>query len=70
MKTIEEEEIELQKELSAKYGEVLNTKEATAKYDFLGFCAPFVVVRRKSDGVKGSLTFTHMPRLYYNFMEE
>ena len=28
---------------------------------------PFVVVRRKSDGVKGSLEFQHNPRYYFSF---
>lgn len=35
-----------------------------------GFMAPFCVVRRKSDGVRGSLMFNHDPRLYFNFMAE
>ena len=29
--------------------------------------APFVVVRRKGDGKKGSLEFQHQPRFYFNF---
>jgi hypothetical protein len=29
--------------------------------------APLVVVRRKADGVKGSLEFQHMPRYYFGF---
>lgn len=29
--------------------------------------APLVVVRRKADGVKGSLEFQHNPRFYFNF---
>jgi hypothetical protein len=29
--------------------------------------APLVVVRRKPDGVKGSLEFQHNPRLYFTF---
>jgi hypothetical protein len=33
----------------------------------IGFAAPFVVVRRKSDGVKGTLEFTHSPRVYFDF---
>lgn len=41
--------------------------EATALYDFVGFAAPYVVVRRKSDGQRGTLTFTHSPRLYFDF---
>jgi hypothetical protein len=32
--------------------------------------APFVVVRRKADGRKGSLEFQHHPRFYFNFMPD
>jgi hypothetical protein len=32
-----------------------------------GFLAPFVIVTRKADGVKGSLWFTHSPRVYFDF---
>lgn len=43
------------------------TEELQIDYEVLGFQAPFVVVRRKSDGVKGSLQFDHSPRIYYGF---
>lgn len=33
----------------------------------IGFCAPYVAVRRKSDGVEGLLEFTHSPRVYFDF---
>ncbi len=46
-----------------------NTKELIRDFDVKGFMAPFVVVVRKSDGVKGSLEFTHLPRLYFNWKE-
>ena len=39
-------------------------------FDVVGFMAPFVVVRRKSDGAKGSMEFTHNPRWYFNFVED
>ena len=37
--------------------------------DFIveGFAAPFVVARRRSDGVKGTLQFTHSPRVYFGW---
>lgn len=31
------------------------------------FAAPFVLVTRKADGVKGSLRFKHSPRVYFGF---
>ena len=33
----------------------------------IGFTAPLVVVRRKSDGQKGSLMFQASPRFYFGF---
>ena len=32
-----------------------------------GFAAPYVVVRRKSDGQRGTLMFQHSPRFYFGF---
>jgi hypothetical protein len=43
------------------------TEELIRDFTVEGFMAPFVVVTRKSDGVKGSLEFTHSPRVYFNF---
>jgi hypothetical protein len=37
------------------------------KFEVLGFMAPLVVVRRRSDGARGSLYFQHDPRFYYGF---
>ena len=46
------------------------TQELGRDFEVIGFMAPFVVVRRKSDGKKGSLEFTHNPRFYFNFVED
>jgi hypothetical protein len=46
------------------------TTQLAEEFEVLGFLAPFVVVRRKSDGVKGSMEFTHSPRFYFNFKED
>lgn len=43
------------------------TAEMQADFEVLGFMAPFVTVRRKSDGVLGSLEFKHSPRVYFGF---
>jgi hypothetical protein len=45
------------------------TTELQKDFDVIGFQAPFVVVVRKKDKVKGSLEFTHMPRVYFNWKE-
>ena len=54
--------------LEAQYGQVWETQELAADFEVIGFMAPFVAVRRKSDGKKGSLEFQHSPRFYYNFV--
>lgn len=53
--------------LEAAYGLVWNTDELRRDFAVIGFMAPYVVVRRKSDGQKGSLEFQANPRLYFNF---
>ena len=44
-----------------------DTAELQRDFEVLGFMAPFVVVRRRSDGAKGTLEFAHSPRVYFNF---
>lgn len=56
--------------LQGQYGEAWDTNELRRDFDVLGFMAPLVVVRRKSDGVRGSLEFQHSPRFYFNFQPE
>lgn len=53
--------------LEATYGQVWDTQQLGADFEVIGFMAPYVVVRRKADGVKGSLEFQHFPRFYFNF---
>jgi len=57
------------KELEEQYGQVWNTTELQEDFTVSGFMAPFVVVKRKSDNKRGSLSFDHMPRFYYDFKE-
>ena len=40
------------------------------EFDAIGFLAPLIVVSRKSDGVKGSLEFSHNPRYYFNWQAD
>ena len=56
--------------LEAQCGQVWDTQELGRDFQVLGFMAPFVVVCRKVDGVRGSLEFQHHPRLYFNFQPE
>ena len=48
----------------------MTTDEMRELYEVISFMAPLVVVRRRSDGVIGTLMFTHMPRFYYGFVED
>ena len=41
------------------------TEQLRDDFDVIGFAAPFVLVRRKSDGVRGTLKFRHNPRTYF-----
>jgi hypothetical protein len=56
--------------LEDQYGQVWDTHELGRDFQVLGFAAPLVVVRRKMDGVRGSLEFQHHPRFYFNFQPE
>lgn len=55
--------------LEAKHGQVWDVDQLQADFAVEGFMAPFVVVRRKSDGKLGSLSFQHSPRLYFGWAE-
>ncbi len=62
---------EIRERLEEEYGKgnVFTTEEASEKFDFIGFMAPFTVVKRKEDGVKGTLTFQDRPRFYFDFQK-
>jgi hypothetical protein len=54
--------------LEERYGQVWDSTQLAMDFEVLGFMAPYAVVRRKSDGRKGSLEFQHHPRLYFNLV--
>ena len=56
--------------LEATHGQVYDTQQLREQFEVLGFMAPLVVVRRRCDGVKGSLYFQHNPRFYYGFQAD
>lgn len=56
--------------LEAEHGQVWDTGQLAADFEVLGFMAPYVVTKRKSDGQKGSLLFQHQPRFYFSFQPE
>ncbi len=56
--------------LEAEHGQVWDTKQLGKDFEVLGFMAPFVVVKKRSSGIRGSLLFQHHPRLYHSFQPE
>lgn len=44
------------------------TEELLKDFEVLGFSAPYVSVRRRSDNQCGTLEFTHHPRVYFDFV--
>jgi len=50
-------------------GNVWDTDELSAAFEVQGFAAPFCMVRRRSDGVRGAVMFQHRPRFYFTFTE-
>ena len=57
-------------DMESKHGQVWDMKEIQQDFTIVGFMAPFVCVRRKSDGKKGTVIFQHDPRYYYSFSPE
>ena len=52
-------------DLAADGGQHWTAAELQRDFEVIGFAAPFVVVRRRSDGQRGSLEFVHQPRTYF-----
>ena len=56
--------------LEQRHGQVWDTSELQRDFEVLGFMSPLCVVRRRSDGTRGSIYFQHQPRFYYGFQPE
>jgi len=57
-------------ELESGGSEVWDTTELLRDFTVQGFMAPFAFVTQKSDGMSGTVTFQHEPRLYFDFLPE
>lgn len=44
-----------------------DTAELQRDFEVTAFGAPYVSVRRRADNVRGTLEFTHSPRVYFNW---
>lgn len=53
--------------LEAKYGQVWSPAEVERDFNVLGFAAAFLLVSRKSDGTKGSLSYQDEQRFYFDW---
>lgn len=51
-------------------GAIWDTQELQRDFEVLGFAAPFVIVKRRSDGAQGSLSFTSLPRVYFDWVPD
>jgi len=56
--------------LEKEHDQVWDVTEMQRDFEVEGFMAPYVVVRRRSDGKRGTLTFQHWPRFYWGFLED
>ncbi len=56
--------------LEKEHGQVWTLAELKKEFEITGFMAPMVLVRRKSDGQRGSMYFQRSPRFYYGFQPE
>lgn len=55
------------KELESEFGQIWDTQQLQKDFKVLQFRAPFVIVKRRSDGVLGTLFFQHAPRYYWGW---
>ncbi len=53
-----------------QYGEgnVWNTDELQKEFEVQSFAAPFCIVRQRSTGKRGAVSFQHSPRFYFDFI--
>lgn len=65
----DQEKTEFRAALTAQFGDTWDTTELQQVYSVEGLGGGLCVVTRKSDGKRGSLDFTHMPRFYHSFQE-
>jgi hypothetical protein len=56
--------------LEAEYGQVWDTQEMQRDFEAVGFMAPYIVVRERKTGTKGSLMFQHSPRFYFKWQAD
>ncbi len=69
--SVEEDTVDQAREkLAAQYGQLWDTQQLQEEFAVQGFMAPYITVRRKSDGATGTLQFTHSPRFYFRWQPD
>lgn len=53
--------------LEDEHGQVWDTQQIQEDFTVHSFAAPYISVTRKSDKVKGTMVFQHLPRFYFSF---
>ena len=46
------------------------TDELREDFEVIAFLAPYVMVKRRSDGATGTMMFSHLPRYYHSWKED
>jgi len=57
-------------ELEKKHGQIWDKAQLLEQFEVIGFMAPFVVVKDRKTGQRGSLEFQHGPRFYFNWLPD
>jgi len=61
---------DLKESIESREEKTWDTNQLGEDFEVLSFAAPFVIVRRKSDGQKGAMMFQHRPRFYWGFIKD
>jgi len=56
--------------LHREKGRIWDAQEMSEEFDVESILTPFVIVRRRADGVRGTLMYQASPRFYFDFREE
>lgn len=56
--------------MDTEEGQIWTTDQLREDFEVLAFLAPWVMVKRRSDGAKGTLEFIHRPRVYFDWSPE
>jgi hypothetical protein len=56
--------------LERQYGQVWDTQQLQQDYEVQSFLAPYVLVRRRQDGARGTLMFQHHERYYFGWVKD